>query len=63
MRRKGTDKDDLIEIMERFGCEPVIEVDMITLEVDSPDVRGYYGFRVNFEFADDGKFISVGIYE
>lgn len=64
-----TDRQALLALLERFGLEPYTGTDPtpdqgeVVLVAHEGGVLGYTGFCARFQFDDDGKFESLGIWE
>lgn len=68
-----TDVEKLIELLSSFGVEfsrdneaksdAVVDSDVVTLYCGSEKVGGYCGFFTEFEFDENGTFVTVGAWE
>lgn len=66
-----TDEQKLIDVLHAFGIPfrniktpQVCNSNFIVIDAkSSPKVNGYSGFQVEFHFDDDGKFMTMGIWE
>lgn len=63
-----TDHEKLRAVLDGFGVEYEQHTVhngnlIISLEEGGEKVEGYFGFRTDFEFAPDGRFLEVGAYE
>lgn len=63
-----TDKDRLVELLQSFGIGFKAEAcddgkAAVICKEGMPEVDGYQGFYVSFEFTESGEFVSMGIWE
>jgi hypothetical protein len=62
-----TDKQKLAALLTEFGIKFEEKMFTVTLEVDKftkgSKIFGYSGFSADFNFNDDGKFLTMEIWE